>query len=543
MKKRMALVCIALMMLFTMFPKMEMKINAEPVGAMKEYEDTKLLTGIKVYDENKKIKEEHFYEYDNNNVLRNIKKKFYGEYGYSSETTFSYDRQGNLISSVILNGETKQKLSGTEYTYDSKGRLVKLCSQEDSGYEEQFEYDSDGNCIKMKSTGEGSSSETSYSYADGKLTKAVQKTIEEWSGTGYTTEIEYVYDNKGQLIEEIYSGENIDKKIYTYDYKPFIISEYSNYRFKYLTLKDRAGNELDTLWLYTCRFFNDEDGYIAKIVDVSGIEKTIYEFYYDEKIAVPEYSSADDATRNNWPGIYYDFIVQDRKNMDQEPDWDEVSYELIYLDEDDIPEIWVDYGISATGCAIFSINKGEVSKNTLSSGGLLYDEGKNIFIHSWGKMDYYFDTVYKIENGSLTTVVDGRYEVKNSSDGETWTYYYIDDTEVTEAEYKEKLKSYVSKDSKETLYGEVSTYDYSQALNYFSKKEKELSQKKTELLQNSNESVTHSDVQALNKTENRSNTLNNSSLVWIIGAVVVAGGVVTVIVIILVKRKGRMPKN
>ena len=72
------------------------------------------------------------------------------------------------------------------------------------------------------------------------------------------------------------------------------------------------------------------------------------------------------------------------------------GYTLIYLDNDDIPEL-VEVGKSeASGVRIVNYSNGSVHVNGLSRLYFTYIEGKNLLCNSDGLMDSYYDYIYLI---------------------------------------------------------------------------------------------------------------------------------------------------
>lgn len=155
-----------------------------------------------------------------------------------------------------------------------------------------------------------------------------------------------------------------------------------------------------------------------------------------------EKESADD----NWKQAYADYI--DENFPDDETTelgtygW---IFELVYIDDDDIPEIYAEGPGYANGCALLSYSNGQVVYTQMSSGSLSYIEKENICHSSGGLRGHYRDTIFHLENGASVIDSYGEYEeVYVDNDFYTWNgdYFYTwNGEEVSESEYEQSLKT------------------------------------------------------------------------------------------------------
>jgi hypothetical protein len=123
------------------------------------------------------------------------------------------------------------------------------------------------------------------------------------------------------------------------------------------------------------------------------------------------------------------------------------GYELINLNDDDIPELVALGGCEAEGNLVCNYSNGAVNSTQLSRLGFSYIKGENLLCNSEGLMDYYYDIVYSIIDGHLTQIAAGYWgELDDTGhhfdkDGELIYEYSWNDVKVTRNEYKHNLNS------------------------------------------------------------------------------------------------------
>jgi hypothetical protein len=184
----------------------------------------------------------------------------------------------------------------------------------------------------------------------------------------------------------------------------------------------------------------DKGGIIMKIV--SAIFLCVFVLLCGTVYAAP----AADST--NWKKLYIDYI---NDNPPSEPEMS--SYALIYINDDDIPELWINFGIAFEGNVLCTVSDGKLDVVSFSQYGLSYIERQNLFVLHVGRMDNFGDDVYRIQNGKFKRLHKGNYgaednaNVQLDADGSPIYQYYWDGKEVSENEYERALSS-VFDDSK-----------------------------------------------------------------------------------------------
>lgn len=166
---------------------------------------------------------------------------------------------------------------------------------------------------------------------------------------------------------------------------------------------------------------------------------------------------------SGWQKAYYDFIVADKAGKDF--DWEYVTYELVYLNEDAIPELWVDYSFTFAGSQLMSYYDDQLMTDSFASGTLTYEEKSNAFYHSWGRMGYFSDTVYLISQEGFKKLASGSRQMDDYYTSIiSWKW---NDVEVSEAVYNQNLNGYVNPDvAQKTGSKDGEIYDYEGILDY-----------------------------------------------------------------------------
>lgn len=122
------------------------------------------------------------------------------------------------------------------------------------------------------------------------------------------------------------------------------------------------------------------------------------------------------------------------------------KYKLIYVDDNDIPELLIDYGYTAAGGELCYVSNGELKQQHVYSFGVSYIEKEDLFCDRGGHMDDYYDMIYKLKDGELEEIGRGDCGAEDNSDvqyddeGNPIYLYYWNNAEVTKAEYDEIFK-------------------------------------------------------------------------------------------------------
>ena|GEM_PF-2761871 len=147
--------------------------------------------------------------------------------------------------------------------------------------------------------------------------------------------------------------------------------------------------------------------------------------------------------REVWKQLYIDFI---NENLDS---FEWATFSLVYLNDDNIPELWVDTGIGPLGPFLCTVTDNELDYwwegwHT----NLSYIERENVFVISTSHSSIYLETdeVYAIQDGKFVLLHFGYYGIEDYQqaimpDAEDLVTYFWDNIEVTELEYQNLLST------------------------------------------------------------------------------------------------------
>lgn len=150
----------------------------------------------------------------------------------------------------------------------------------------------------------------------------------------------------------------------------------------------------------------------------------------------------EELTEVDWQTLYLDYLTTINKVGD---DGRYIGGGLLYVDDDDIPELYLEGDCEATGCLVLTCGGGKIDELQTARLYFTYIEKKNLLNNCEGHMGYYYDNIYTIRNGIWENVARGEYSEdyeafeKRNFEGEPDYIYKWDEKEVTEEEYKEKL--------------------------------------------------------------------------------------------------------
>ncbi len=196
----------------------------------------------------------------------------------------------------------------------------------------------------------------------------------------------------------------------------------------------------DSGWAYEIKIL---DGKAAVYCDLP--ENMV--FYVDletYQAGTESYMNGDES----WKGAYVQFINEQEALYDAFTGERMEYYKLVDINNDDIPELYIDFRSFAGGAVICTYSGNSLKSQHMSSYGFSYIEGQNLFLDTGGHMDAYHDTIYSIIDGTFVEQCHGYYGAEDNSnvqidaDGEPVYTYSWNDIPVTKEEYEKQRNSF-----------------------------------------------------------------------------------------------------
>ena len=122
----------------------------------------------------------------------------------------------------------------------------------------------------------------------------------------------------------------------------------------------------------------------------------------------------------------------------------DITYSLIYVDEDDIPELVIDAGFSMYH--ILTFHDGEIDELKTDRATACYMERQNLLDDDNGAMGFYHDYIYSIENGKWVYVPGGEIFERHDDTNREYFDFRWEGAEVPEAVYEQKLRKVFDKE-------------------------------------------------------------------------------------------------
>lgn len=168
-------------------------------------------------------------------------------------------------------------------------------------------------------------------------------------------------------------------------------------------------------------------------------EKISEEILHEEMNVTDTSNAVKDNT--DWKEIYSSYI-----RSIQSEGWS--GYKLIYIDEDNVPELYIMGSFVAQGQEVCTIKDGQVQMLACGGdAGVRYIEKENLFCETGGRMDVYHDYIYQIIDGEFVLISKGEYGAENNSNvevdaqGRPIYQYFWNDNQVAEESYWQELQN------------------------------------------------------------------------------------------------------
>ena len=132
----------------------------------------------------------------------------------------------------------------------------------------------------------------------------------------------------------------------------------------------------------------------------------------------------------------------------EEYDFSYITFRLVYVDSDSIPELFIDTGAEAGGSRVYTYRNGSVDNVYLNRcGGAYYIPYSGLVYNCNGNMGYYYTSVYRLSGGSFANLLGGleihEYSYFTNEEGEEEytevVTYSIGEQELTEEEFNAQV--------------------------------------------------------------------------------------------------------
>ncbi len=167
-------------------------------------------------------------------------------------------------------------------------------------------------------------------------------------------------------------------------------------------------------------------------------------------------------TSTLWKKKYIDYInvMENEYQNNEDPLKQPYNYTIIYVDDDNIPEMFVYKNYMINSEFLYFNGKDISSLHPDANGDIGYIERQGTFCNTGGSMDVYFDDVYMLKNGQITKIHSGQYGAENNSSvqiDENGNFIYIytwDGLNVSKEEYEQELNNVFDKTQAKSVYWE-----------------------------------------------------------------------------------------
>lgn len=146
-----------------------------------------------------------------------------------------------------------------------------------------------------------------------------------------------------------------------------------------------------------------------------------------------------------WREAYIDFIRKETVMLSlSDSSW--CSYSLIYVDDDDIPELFFFTGSMAGGEVIVSFYDGSVRAMNRERSGMKYIEHGGLLYNGNGNTGFYPCNIYMLEKGVFSEIGTGWYAEHSDEEGSLRYEYFWEGKAVTEAEFEAHIDELIDRE-------------------------------------------------------------------------------------------------
>ncbi len=189
--------------------------------------------------------------------------------------------------------------------------------------------------------------------------------------------------------------------------------------------------ETDEGWYYV--LYKGDKGFISKnLIYTRGSAGGVVNDAKDDYVYTPVVTPAPVKT---WKTAYREYVLANYQEL--------MTYALIYVDADSVPELVIHTGAEAGGCQILTWHNGIMDVLQTRRLNFTYRQQENLLCNSDGHMGYYYDAVYEIRNGQWMMLAYGSYDNPEGWDEVQQRYvcnnYTFNGNALSEADYLRAL--------------------------------------------------------------------------------------------------------
>ena len=197
-------------------------------------------------------------------------------------------------------------------------------------------------------------------------------------------------------------------------------------------------------------------------VSTTGISETNFESEVMQTVVTTEIATTETTTQKPtttkapetaapfsepWRQAYSDYVKKAAKEGYN-------SFNLIYVDNDDVPELFLGSGIEATGERLCTYYNGKIIEQTLyRTYSTSYIENSGLIQNYYGSQGCYGIEIYKLENGKFEMLHTAYIEEGYSEDyGEFYSGCYLDKKEILREDLDRKIAEYFDSEKAKFTY-------------------------------------------------------------------------------------------
>jgi len=143
-----------------------------------------------------------------------------------------------------------------------------------------------------------------------------------------------------------------------------------------------------------------------------------------------------------WKEAYIDFLHKMYVIESADDNWE---YSLIYVDDDDIPELFIDTGFSVSGETVVSFYDGTIGTMNRCRSGMGYIEYGSLLYNENGATGFYPCNIYRLEKGVFSEIGTGWCNDHCDAQGNIYYEYFWEDNVVTEAEFEAHIDELIDR--------------------------------------------------------------------------------------------------